>query len=610
MKITFVFLFSFFVLSLPAQEYYVNIDLNNFSYDKILVEVDFRNFDLDSIVQYNMPTMVPGTYSISDFGRMIDSLYALDIDGNYLRTTRLDTNRWQIHGAQKLEKVKYWVNDSFDELRFSDIFEPGGTNFEEDNFLLNNFGIIGFLDGMDKNPYTIHIIHPERLYGASPMKRKVISSSEEEFYAKNYLQLTDSPIMYAPPDTASVMIGNTKVMVAVYSPSGKSDATSMMTLIEPTLRAQGEYLGGKLPVESYDILVYMHRGRINSGLIGALEHSYSTVFSLSDRNISSYSNFIRSITSHEFFHIITPLTVHSEEIGDYDFNEAKMSKHLWLYEGLTEYSSMRMQVMYGLISPDDFLELIRDKINGSRSYNDSLPFTEMSKGALDKYESQYGNVYQKGALIGMCLDLLLLELSDGSYDIRKLMEKLQTLYGIDRSFKDEELFDVIAEQSFPETREFFERYVEGKEALPITEYLSFAGAVYHPSEIVYMNSLGNISFSFDPSTNALIVNDLSMASSYGKKIGFKEGDVIYKLIGMEVTIDNYTEVFENFYSYDADEKFSIEVLRKNKRGKEKIKTIRTKVHKIEVENDNYISWDQEAIDKQLKVRNSWINNTQ
>jgi predicted metalloprotease with PDZ domain len=40
--------------------------------------------------------------------------------------------------------------------------------------------------------------------------------------------------------------------------------------------------------------------------------------------------------THEFFHIVTPLSIHSKEIQDFDYND-KMSEHLWMYEGVTEY---------------------------------------------------------------------------------------------------------------------------------------------------------------------------------------------------------------------------------------------------------------------------------
>jgi predicted metalloprotease with PDZ domain len=43
------------------------------------------------------------------------------------------------------------------------------------------------------------------------------------------------------------------------------------------------------------------------------------------------------VVSHDFFHIVTPLSIHSKEIQDFDYNDPKMSEHLWMYEGVTEY---------------------------------------------------------------------------------------------------------------------------------------------------------------------------------------------------------------------------------------------------------------------------------
>ena len=107
------------------------------------------------------------------------------------------------------------------------------------------------------------------------------------------------------------------------------------------------------------------------------------------------------------------------------------------------------------------LELLKNKILISQYFNDTLPFTEMSKNVLDKYRDQYINVYQKGALIGMCLDLKLRELSGGKYGIKHLVSDLSKKFGKNNPFKDDELFNVIAEMTYPGTREFFSMYVEG-----------------------------------------------------------------------------------------------------------------------------------------------------
>src|SRR5438045_7230515 len=88
-------------------------------------------------------------------------------------------------------------------------------------------------------------------------------------------------------------------------------------------------------------------------------------------------------------------------------------------------------------------------------YNDTMPFTFMSTHVLEKkYHGQYTNVYAKGALINMCLDIMLRYYSKGTYGTQNLMADLSKKYGKDRSFKDDELFDEIEKLTFKEVREF------------------------------------------------------------------------------------------------------------------------------------------------------------
>ncbi|MGV2480957.1 UNVERIFIED_CONTAM: peptidase M61, partial [Salmonella enterica subsp. enterica serovar Weltevreden] len=88
--------------------------------------------------------------------------------------------------------------------------------------------------------------------------------------------------------------------------------------------------------------------------------------------------------------------------------------------------------------------------NNRDNYNDTVPFTVMSKYVLDKYKKQYNNVYEKGAVIGMCLDIMLRYYSKGTYGTQDLMKDLAKKYGKNKSFKDDELFDDIEKLTFKE----------------------------------------------------------------------------------------------------------------------------------------------------------------
>jgi predicted metalloprotease with PDZ domain len=274
----------------------------------------------------------------------------------------------------------------------------------------------------------------------------------DQFRTENYDQLVDSPIMYAKADTAIIKVANTEVLISSYSPHGKIKAKEIASTVRDVLMAQKEFLGGKLPVEKYAFLFYWTDKQVRS--MGALEHSYSSVYHMPETSIDRISGYLKDFVAHEFFHIVTPLTIHSEEIHHFDFNEPKMSRHLWLYEGVTEYFAQTVQVKYNLLTRDEYLAEMRQKMLIADRFLDEVPFTDISLGALDKYADQYYNVYQKGALIGLCLDVKLRALSKGEYGIQNLIADLSKQYGKSKAFLDEELFATIATLTYPEIGDF------------------------------------------------------------------------------------------------------------------------------------------------------------
>ncbi|HSH67793.1 MAG TPA: peptidase M61, partial [Bacteroidia bacterium] len=443
MKFTrfFIVLFSSVSIATFGQNNYrFYVDIKNCKDDKLKVELLVPVVKKQEVI-YRLPKMVPGTYEIYNFGRLVSGFNAFDDSGNELNVERLDKNSWKITNADKLNKIVYEVDDSWDEPhsnKESFIFEPGGSNFEEGkNFVLNAQCIFGYIDGMIHVPYEINIKHSSELYGACSLTDVAYGKDVDVFHAPDYMRLQDAPMMYCVPDTTVLDIGGTQVLISVYSPNKVVTSKFIAEKINEILVAQQAYLGGKLPIKKYVYLIYLTPRKGGSGSSGALEHSYSSMYFLPEMEPEQLAQHVKDVSAHEFFHIVTPLSIHAEQIGNFDYANPKMSEHLWLYEGMTEYAAGLVQVKYGKMSITDYLKVIDTKIQRKKAYNDSLPFTVMSKGCLDTYKDQYGNVYQKGALIALCLDIQLRYLSKGMYGVQELMKDLSKTYGNDKSFKDE-----------------------------------------------------------------------------------------------------------------------------------------------------------------------------
>ncbi|OKL38884.1 peptidase M61 [Pontibacter flavimaris] len=523
---------------------------------------------------------------------------------------KLDTNRWQISNADKLDRITYWVDDTFDAAKREDmVFEPGGTNIEEGkNFLLNTFGFVGYFDGLKQAPYTLNITKPQGFYGSTPLKAVASNDSLDTYELPNYVDLADSPLMYNLPDTTVLHLGETEVLVSVYSPSGRVTSEPIAQTVQSILEAQRSYLGGTLPVDKYAFLIYVPERVGKSGSFGALEHSYSSVYFLPEMPEAQFSSTIRDVAAHEFFHIVTPLNIHSEEIGNFDFINPKMSKHLWLYEGVTEYFATHVQVYENLYDVEEFLQKIRDYILTSKIYyNDTLPFTEMSAQVLEKYENEYGNVYQKGALIGLVLDVKLRELSQGKYGLRDLMLDLSKTYGKENAFKDDELFDKIAEMTSPEIREFFAKYVEGSEPLPLEETFRKVGIIYQPKGSQQIISYGGFAPGFDEETNKIKVADTADMDAFGRKIGFRTGDLLLAFNGTEITPANIRQLLaEDLQNMKPGEKLTFTVGRVNEKGEVKEKKLKGKATAVKREQQHILQLDPMATPEQVQLRNAWL----
>lgn len=594
-------------MSFGQNKYQYTVDLSNPVDDKVKVTLICPSITQDEI-EFQMPKIVPGTYAISDFGRFVKDLEASDAKGTPLAVDFIDENRWLIHDAKSLKNISYWVEDTWDFVGKPKIFEPGGTNIEAGkNFVLNNFGFFGYLEDKKEMPFQLKVIKPNGFYGSTPLVAKSTSATEDVFEVEDYHRLVDSPIMYCLPDTAWRNVGGAKVLVSVYSPNKKVSAKAIMVDISEIMEAQKEYLGGKLPVEKYAFIVYLTDRVGGSGGMGALEHSYSSLYYMPETEESAAGAMMRDVAAHEFFHIVTPLSIHSEEIQYFDYINPKMSQHLWLYEGLTEYAASHVQVKQGLIRKDQYFRILSQKITMANFMLDTVPFTEISKGCLDEYKSQYLNVYQKGALIGMCLDIQLRKLSDGKMGTQELMRELAKSYGKDKAFKDDELFDKIVELTYPEIGTFFKRYVAGPEILPYEEILAMAGLKFEIVANRDILSMGRISMDVNPETNRLRIMNVDRANKFGEKMGYKDGDELVMFDGVKVTAENSDDVIAKYQAnHKAGDKIRVVVARPDGKGGYAEKKLKAKAITAKLRGMNVITIDPNASAAQLALRKSWI----
>jgi predicted metalloprotease with PDZ domain len=549
-----------------------SLDLVNVKNDKVEVSIDPGAF-LSDMVSFKIPKTVPGTYSSDNYGAYVQDLVALDYSGRVMDVVKVDANSWDISNAKRLDKLTYWVNDTFDTENDMEVpvFSPAGTNIlEGKNFMLNLHGFIGYFDGYKEVPYTILVRKPADLAATTTLPQEVDRKPDpawDSFVAKRYFEVIDNPILYARPNVETFAINDIQVTLSVYSPNGVYKAADLKDRTEEMMTAQKAFLGDVDSTKEYAILLYLSElDTPDAQGFGALEHHTSTVVVLPEAmSKERLEQVMVDVVSHEFFHIVTPLSIHSKEIQFFDFNDPKMSKHLWMYEGTTEYLANLFQIQQGLINEAEFYDRIKDKLANAEAYDDKMSFTIMSENILQEpYASNYQNVYEKGALINMALDILIREKSNGEKGVLWLMKELSKQYGKEIPFEDDLFIDEIVAMTYPEVRTFFDDHVIGKVPLDYARYFAKVGLAMVKAErqTGYFLDGENPFIDVDVANdNAIFVRENIPLNSFFVNIGLQAGDIIKNINGTDISLESLRSIIASSYGWSPDTEINIELLR-------------------------------------------------
>jgi predicted metalloprotease with PDZ domain len=458
---------------LLSEAIFYEVDLNDRGGDtfKVRVFVDGLT-EANDIFQF--PATVPGTYSILNIGDYVVDFHAYDENYQLLATENIATNQWRISNPTQTAIIEYEIAETWDYPQPKNfIYKMAGTSIENDHSLLNTFAVFGYPTGLKEKNYYVSLSHPSSWITGTSLERNM----EGYYVADDYDHLADSPFLSGDLTNSEVIIDNTEIDVWVYSASGAISSPAILNAIDPVLYDAKAFLN-ELPVDHYSFLYHFE-----DQSAGALEHSHSSVYVLREMPLtSSYLASIRDIAAHEFFHIVIPLHIHSEIIEDFNFVTPTPSAHLWLYEGVTEWASHIMQYRNNSIDLTDILNRFSNKIyRANNFYDNDYSLVEIS---LNSYTpeggAQFGNIYQRGAVVAALLDIRLLELSNGERGLREVILELTNIYGPENAFPEDQFFNVLVDLTYPEIENFISSYVKGTESLPIQEYFAKLGINYNP----------------------------------------------------------------------------------------------------------------------------------
>jgi predicted metalloprotease with PDZ domain len=509
---------------------------------------------------FQMPVWAPGAYSVTHYGRFVANFHAISAkNGETLPVTKVNQDRWSIEHANELATIEYDVLDSHDDTT-SLYFAM--ANMEPNLFFANATALFGYFDDDKKASAVVKYDLPRdwKLVSSLPSSspKKITSAMIERsfkknkpldetppmsldgqittFYAKNYDELADAPVM-ASPDMVVRTFGQGSALydVAVNSDEAfsKEKMDSLCDNLFQIVRAETKFFR-ETPFEHYTFFIQAPTpSHVTTYAQGALEHANSSDYLLTNFNWSLFKKSFLSIFSHEFFHLWNVKRIHSSLLGPFDYTKRVKTTSLWLSEGVTEYYARTLLSRYRITPPSEFFEAVHEWQHALKYAPPEAQSKSLEELSIDESDFKLDEAelfYTRGPLVAMMLDVEIRNRTNNKKSLDDVMFALNKDAQRGKTFKDEELFPKIEKIVGLDLTDFYNKYIHGTDSLPIGRYLALMGVKgggnNASSSQLALTPGGNLMFAVIDSTSKLA------------KAGLVAGDVLYAINNKPISLDN------------------------------------------------------------------------
>ena len=422
-------------------------------------------------VELMMAVWTPGSYLVREYERNVEGVSASAPDGRVLAVVKSDKNRWRVTtGGSSTVTVKYRVYGHEMSVR---------TNWIEAGFALVN-GAPTFLTLADRTTRAHEVvITPAAGWAKSLTALPEMPGGPHRYRAPDFDTLTDSPIVVGNPAVYEFTVDDKKHYLVNEGEGGVFDGARAAKDLEAIVR---EYrrMWGFLPYDRYLFLNLL----TESG--GGLEHKNSSVLMgtrWATRTRRAYNAWL-DLASHEFFHVWNIKRLRPVELGPFDYENENHTRSLWIAEGVTDYYADLTLHRAGLITRDEYLDSLSDKIEELQTTPGRLvQSAEMASfDAWIKYYRPDENsintsisYYTKGSVVALLLDARVRKATNGARSLDDVMKAAYEKYSGTRGYTADEFRVVVEQVAGVSLKAFWDQAVTGTDELDYKEALETLG---------------------------------------------------------------------------------------------------------------------------------------
>lgn len=436
------------------------------------VKMELRGFGQD-YTDLKMPVWAPGSYLVREFARHVERLQAT-AGGQPLAVEKLDKNTWRVrHPQQGSFQVSYGVYAYELSVRTSFIDADHGFALGSSLFL--------YPASSKDLPSQVTVQPAAGWPTVSTALRPVPGMQKFVYQSASYDELADSPIEIGTQKVLNFTANNTPHQVAMYGPFTADEPRLLADMKKVTEEAQR--VVGQNPLDHY--LFIVHNTEAGGG---GLEHLYSTTLGARPGtygNDVSYKNFLR-LVAHEYFHLWNVKRIRPMALEPFDYDHENYTHMLWVSEGQTEYMANQITQRAGFYTAQQYYDLLATVLTGVENQpgNKLQPVAMASFDAWirayrpdENSKNSEISYYDKGEMVGLVLDLMIVQASNGQKHLDDVFRLLYDKYykGLKRGFTDQEYQDAVAQVAGRRFDDFFQTYVYGARTLDYHTALGYVG---------------------------------------------------------------------------------------------------------------------------------------
>jgi len=421
-------------------------------------------------IDFVMPVWAPGSYLIRDFPKNIEFFKASDGKGNNLKFEKINKYTWRVY-SHKTDEVRL----SYDVYAYEVSVRTSFLN--ESHGYLNGTSIFMYIENMKNIPSKLKII-PYKDWKKVSTGLEPVQGEKFTYVSPSYDILADSPIEIGNQDIINFKAAGVDYSIAMYG-KGNYNADTLKKYMTKIIETETNVVGEN-PNKHYLFIVH----NLANGS-GGLEHLNSTTLEVNRWIYSNLTRFL-SLVAHEHFHLWNVKRIRPIALGPFDYESENYTTLLWEMEGVTSYYSNIILRRTNIITPSNFL----NNISRGISYVENQPGDEVqsaSEASFDAWikayqpnENSYNTTisyYSKGTIIGVLLDLEIMNATDGKKNYDDVLKYLYNEYykKLKRGFTKKEYQEAVEKIADENLEDFFQKFIYSTDKIDYNKYFNYAG---------------------------------------------------------------------------------------------------------------------------------------